>query len=566
MKLAHRLLRAYTGALLGVGGYLARKLHHSFYLLLAGLFTVVVLLDVFFVHAIVDMRHRGYDLAVKNRVLVPAPDPDIVIVDVDEASLAALAKDYGRWPWPRQVFGEFLEQIQSQQPQAVVFDILFSDADVFNPDSDAYFNEAVAASRNTYFPLLRLPAANDALSQLKPSQVPGLKAMPGMQAEDRPIALVLPFFKAAVDSGRLGAHNILPDSDGVTRAYPVQHVADGWRIPSLPARLAEDLGWSVPERDEILLNWRGPPFTYRSVSFADVYLDMLKKDRQRPRDEFKGKIVIIGSTAPSLFDIKATSVARQFPGVEILATAIDNLKHDDHIRVPASRWPVFLVTLLLLWGTAWALFRNVEPERFARLFGFSQVGLLALSYVTINFTNFYLNLAGPVLLVFAYFSVAKLYAYATAKALERNVVAQTLREGASVVATMALFDFQTEDDLALPAFLRALKKAVEKTGTLPKDVEMLRGGQRGIWGVLDNLLVVSWACAADDPASCAAIDREAQALLSQMPALVRTARVSGESLRGQAVHSLALGSAGGHPTETDWRELFAQTLEKLRTA
>ena len=59
MKLAHRLLRAYTGVLLGVGGYLARKLHHNFYLLLAGVFTVGVLLDVLFVHAIVDMRHRG---------------------------------------------------------------------------------------------------------------------------------------------------------------------------------------------------------------------------------------------------------------------------------------------------------------------------------------------------------------------------------------------------------------------------------------------------------------------------------------------------------------------------
>jgi hypothetical protein len=220
--------------------------------------------------------------------------------------------------------------------------------------------------------------------------------------------------------------------------------------------------------------------------------------------------------------------------------------------------------MLLLWGTAWALFRNVEPERFARFFGFSQVGLLAVSYLTINFTNFYLNLAGPVLLVFAYFSVAKLYAYATAKALERNVVAQTLREGASVVATMAVFDFRSEDELALPAFLRALKKEVEKTGTLPKDVEMLRGSQRGIWGVLDNLLVVSWACEADDAATQAAIGREARALADQMPALVRAARVAGESLRGQVVHTLALGRGGQHPTETDWREIFAQTLEKLR--
>lgn len=566
MKLAHRLLRAYTGVLLGVGGYLARKLHHSFYLLLAGVFTVVLVLDVLFVRAIVDMRHRGYDLAVKNRIVVPEPDPDIVIVDIDEASLAALAKDYGRWPWPRQVFGEFLEQLQAQRPQAVVFDILFSDADVFNPDSDAYFNEVVAGTGNTYFPLLRLPAANDALSQLRPSMVPGLKPMPGAQPEDRPVALVLPFFKAAVDSGRFGAHNILPDSDGVARAYPVHHDVHGWRIPSLPARVAEGLGWPVPERGEILLNWRGPPFTYRSVSFADVYLDMLRKERQRPADEFKGKVVIIGSTAPSLFDIKATSVARQFPGVEILATAIDNLKHDDHIRVPASRWPVFLATLLLLWGTAWALFRNVEPERFARLFGFSQVGLLALSYLTISFTNFYLNLAGPVLLVFAYFSVAKLYAYATAKALERNVVAQTLREGASVVATMAVFDFQAADELALPAFLRALKKEVERTGTLPKDVEMLRGSQRGIWGVLDNLLVVSWACAADDAAAQAAITLEAQALARRMPELVGASRVAGESLQGHVVHTLALGTGGQHPTESDWREIFAQTLEKLRTS
>jgi hypothetical protein len=35
-------------------------------------------------------------------------------------------------------------------------------------------------------------------------------------------------------------------------------------------------------------------------------------------------------------------------------------------------------------------------------------------------------------------------------------------------------------------------------------------------------------------------------------------------VRGQVVHTLALGRGGQHPTETDWREIFAQTLEKLR--
>ena len=131
---------------------------------------------------------------------------------------------------------------------------------------------------------------------------------------------------------------------------------------------------------------------------------------------------------------------------------------------------------------------------------------------------------------------------------------------------MAVFEFRTEDELALPAFLRAIKKAVEKTGTLPKDVEMLRGSQRGIWGVLDNLLVVSWACEADEAATQAAIGREVQALADQMPTLVRAARVAGESMRGQVVHTLALGSGGRHPTQSDWREMFAQTLEKLRAS
>lgn len=73
----------------------------------------------------------------------------VVQVDINEASLAAMAGDYGRWPWPRQVMGEFFEQIEKQHPKALVFDILFSDPDVLNPDSDAYSNDAVNNTNNT---------------------------------------------------------------------------------------------------------------------------------------------------------------------------------------------------------------------------------------------------------------------------------------------------------------------------------------------------------------------------------------------------------------------------------
>lgn len=564
MKPSRLILRLYTSALRRGSGFLARRLRNNFYLLLASLFTLFALVDVVFLHSVLTMRHQAYDLAIRNRIIQPRADPDIVIVDINEASLSAMARDYGRWPWPRRILGEFVESIEKQKPRAVVFDILFSDPDVFNADSDLYFNDVIAATGNTFFPMLRLPEQHDASSQLRPSMVPGIRPAPGARPEERTIAMVLPFFKAALQGGRLGTHNIYPDTDGVARAYPVYQDAHGWRIPSLPARVAEAMGWAVPPRQDILLNWRGKPFSYRYVSFSDVYLDTLKKTRRRPADEFAGKIVIIGSTAPSLFDIKPTSMARLFPGAEILATAIDNIKHDDYIRAPDSRWPVLLAALLVLWGTALGFYKNVEADRFARVFGFSQIGLLGISYLTINLTNFYFNLAGPVLLAFAYFSVAKLYAFASAKALERNGVTRSLREGSSVVATMALFEFRSRDELALPAFLRDLKKAVEKTGTHDKDVEMLRGAQRGIWGVLDNLLVVSWIHATGDEAAARAIAREASDLVAAMPRLVEGARIAGEVLHDHTVHACGLGMSGAHPTEPEWRQLFAQTLEKMR--
>ena len=565
MKFTRILLRLYTGALRGASGFLARRLRNNLYLLLAGLFTLFILADVFFLHAVVEMQQKAYDLVIKNRIIKPKPDNEIIIVDVNEASLSAMAKDYGRWPWPRQVFGEFVENVERQNPKGIVFDILFSDPDVFNSDSDVYFNEVIAGTNNTFFPMLRLPEANDSLSQLRPSMIPGIKPMAGETPQDRPIAMILPFFKAALEGGRLGTHNIYPDSDGVARAYPVFHNAYGWRILSLPARIGEVLGWQSPPRQEILLNWRGKPFTYRYVSFSDVYLDMLNKDRKRPQDEFAGKIVIIGSTAPSLFDIKSTSMAKQFPGVEILATAIDNVKHGDFIRVPHSRWPVLLAALIILWGTAFAFFRDVEADRFAKIFGFSQIGLLIISYLTINFTNFYFNLAGPVFIAFVYFSIAKLYAMAAAKALERNVYAQSLREGPSVAATMAMFEIRTQDELALPAFLRTLKKAVQKTGTFPRDVEMMRGSQRGIWGVLDNLLIVSWAHRVGDEQARQLVEREANELVATMPRLVEASRIAGESLQDHTIHVMSLGVDGAHPTEPAWRQLFAATLEKMRT-
>ena len=565
MKPGSVLLRFALNIYRGITGFLARRLHRNFYLLLALLLSVFAVLDAFVFEKVVDMRERAYDVVIRSRFIKPKPDPQIVIVDINEASLSAMAKDYGRWPWPRQVLGEFVEQIQAQKPAAIVFDILFSDPDVFNAGSDEYFNAAIAASNNTFFPVLRLDEESDAASAIRISMLPGVTPMPGTQPDaGRTAALVLPQFEAALKSGRIGSFNIYPDDDGIARAYRMFHDVGGWRLPSLPVRIGEVLGWKVTDGQDRLLNWRGPPFSYHYESFSDVYFDMLSSERKRPKDEFAGKIVVIGSTAAGLFDIKPTPVAQQFPGVEIIATAIDNVKHGDFIRVPGSHIPTLLAALLILWATAFGFYRDVEADRFARIYGLSQIALLVISYLTINLTNFYFNLAGPVFVGFLYFSVAKVYAMATATALERNLVAESLRGEGGHVGVVAVFHATGPDETALGIFLRRMAKDIARVSKREREVELIKGRQRGIWRLLESTLVVTWLYRHDDAEETAQVEGDVKSLLAAIPDLVNQHTISGETISAQAVHSRRLESADGAAGSAEWRILLSEALAKAQ--
>ena len=130
------------------------------------LFSIWVLLDVFVFKLTGGLSKSSFDAMVRNRVFVAAPDPRIVIIDIDEASLARMGKEFGRWPWPRDTLAAVLAEVERQQPAAVVWDILFSDVDRLSPGGDAAFDEAVKQSQQSHFSVVRLPKANDAASEI----------------------------------------------------------------------------------------------------------------------------------------------------------------------------------------------------------------------------------------------------------------------------------------------------------------------------------------------------------------------------------------------------------------
>ena len=387
----------------------------------AALLLVVVLLEIGRLHLLEGIEGRVSDFLVRHQARGLAPDPEIVIVDIDEPSLARMQDAAGKFPWPRSVYADVVPGIESQKPRAIVFDILFAEEDTRDRESDRAFNRTLKGLNNVYFATQHLDAAGDA-GGVPVAQVAGVLALErGESAQaDARIQLLPP---QAVDEEhwqRSGVINFLPDGDGVGRRYWVAKPAYGWRLPSLPARVAHGLGFPVPQAESIVLNWRGSEGAFRRVSFADLYEDFGRKKRTRAPDELKDKIVIVGASAAGLGDFRVTPISNVYPGVEILATAIDNLKNQRAMRLTTDYARMVLAVSLLAMVFAAFRFHRNAVETGAALAVVS-AALLGAEYAILN-ARLLLPVAVPLLFAWALYLFGAMLAYLREKRTREQAV------------------------------------------------------------------------------------------------------------------------------------------------
>jgi hypothetical protein len=264
----------------------------------------------------------------------------------------------------------------------------------------------VKQSRHSHFSVVRLPKGNDAASEITRTVLPGLWAAPaGTPASaTTPAATValIPPALPAVANGHLGFNNGYVDSDGMLRRYRyVEKLDDGSVIQSLPMsvlgavdttafqqRLALS-GSALKPHDE-LISWRGVADAYPLVSFADVFA---QADGGKPLaavPSFAGKVVIVGSTAPSLHDIHPTPLSPMQAGVDSLATALDNALNQRHMA-ELPLWAQAALAIALCVGLAlWAQFKSMsslEPALLVLPFA-----LIFISYLSLNGMPVFLDL------------------------------------------------------------------------------------------------------------------------------------------------------------------------------
>lgn len=376
---------------------------------LLAVFVGLVLIEAHWLHFTEALSNRVTDFFLRSQAQKLKGDPDIVVIAIDEQSLTGMAELAGRWPWPRSVHGEMVTFIARQKPKAIVFDILFGEPDVYRPESDQDFNQALQGLDNVYFPTARHDAVGDPYGVPIADLAPALGAIRGPRSEKNATIDVLQPFALATEHWRLGLINFRQDRDGVGRRYIVFDSAYGWRIPSLPARVGADLGWPLPDLADIQLGWRGGIQAHLQVPFVDLYVELNSEKKRRPPDEFRDKIVVIGTTATGLGDIRVTPVDNRHPGVEILATALDNLKNRTWLRT-APPWvtPVLGLALIALLGAAfWGRLNTVRIG--LALVGASAV-LLGASYFFIGVQT-WLPVMTPLLFAWAFFLVSALHDY-----------------------------------------------------------------------------------------------------------------------------------------------------------
>jgi len=356
-------------------------------IVLVGVFATIYATYLFAVSQISPLATTAsHDVILKTRWAGPEPSPRVVIVDIDERSLAALAPEHGRWPWPRNVLADGLDRMTVIGARAVLFNVLFTDPDRTNPDADSAMDAAAAITPNVAFPVVRLNPDNDAKSQLVGDDLLRRTGDP-VKGDGATVALLLPMFGAMLD--RVGVANQQPDTDGIVRKYPLVWVDDRLTMPSVVLRTLTLGGERLSDVPEVInLNWRNKTGRYTRISFSDL---LKAPEGDSSLALLKNSYVVLGVSAPGLGMTKATAVSAIEDDNEILATALDDVLSNTHLRVMPS-WLVLLIEIVTVWVLVWVGIGRSLGTTINKAFLALQGSAATITLLSASYTSYLIDL------------------------------------------------------------------------------------------------------------------------------------------------------------------------------
>ena len=294
-----------------------------------------------------QMRIRG----------VQAPGPAVVLVMIDDASLA----DVGRWPVPRRKVADVVTLLRQAGATTIGIDILFADRETAGGDDtgsatggsggDVALAAAIRDAGNVVLPFAFTFGGAPTKAEALPLAYTQLRKRPDF----RPLPLapsgVLMPLPILAEHATLGHMVVAYDIDGAPRYdYPALEF-DLDYFPSMAVRVAQHylhVPWSavnvelggaidvgslrVPtdSATRILVNYLGPSPTFPTYGFSQVLAGAVDAT------VFRDRIVLIGSNALGTRDTYESPFTAVMPGVERLATVVDSILRGRNLQRPAA--------------------------------------------------------------------------------------------------------------------------------------------------------------------------------------------------------------------------------------
>lgn len=289
------------------------------------------------------LRLKGFDLLLQSEK--KELSQDIAVITIDEKAI----EKYGQWPWKRDVLADVIIKLREAEVGIIVLPILFSEEDRLGGDKQ----------------LAEVLQYGVVISQVGTTQANKNAVPRGIAKINDPIAYMFewpgmlgPIPLLGEKASGVGVVNTVPEVDGVVRRIPlimkigndtypamaieVIRVATG--APSYQVKAGEGgiiamrvPGFSTIKTDpngRIWLRWNKE---YDTISLAD--LDQVGK--------FKGKTVIISTTAEGLNSIVATPLGEKYM-YEITASTLSTVLDGKNItRVDISFISELAVAFLL---------------------------------------------------------------------------------------------------------------------------------------------------------------------------------------------------------------------------
>ncbi|MFI0472836.1 CHASE2 domain-containing protein [Halomonas sp. HMF6819] len=319
------------------------------------------------------LEWQAYDWRVRS-TLDGQSDSSLAIIDIDERSLFEI----GQWPWPRTTVAALIESLfTTYDADLLGVDIVFAEPEA------SHWQRHWENLVEEYPSLASLPPPTDGDQVLANTLsnypvVLGYYFQSSVQAGDPPVIGQLPEQAhlttdsllslpepqrytanlAILQNGALSAgffDNPLVDADGVFRRVPMLQRWQGELYPGLPLAMLLALlgqpqidpvigegsgvdqlealdvgGFQIPVDADgsALVPWYGPRGHFEYISAADIL-----EGRIEP-GSLKGKILILGASAPGLMDLRSTPVGAVYPGPEINLGLLAGMLHQSFKAQP----------------------------------------------------------------------------------------------------------------------------------------------------------------------------------------------------------------------------------------